>query len=563
MRAANSPQEPRGRRPWLIPVALSIVIIGIAAFILARKAAEPEADGRAAPALSGRKQPSYKPKSYWSKGDGSAPAATYIRGTVYDNDGQPIVGARVTASTFHVSGNQSTPVSKAESKGDGRFELPLPDGSYFLTGEREGYGAAMAIAHSGDEVGIVLPRSGTITGHVRDADGQPVTRFAIDVISPAPDEMAAPPPFASRRFESADGSFKITELPDRGALLRVTAKGYAPALSEILRIKPGDQKTQDFALTAGCTVTGVVKNDAGAPMPDVLVNAELRRSAGVMGTMSIDATSIDESDSEGRFTLEGVPLGDLMVRAYDGTHAVSTEIVKLESCADASPIELRMTSGGGIHGLVRDTAGKPLSGVKITLAHRAVGFVNTTSDGQGRYRLDKLPSASMRIQAMRGEQQTTAFVTIPEGEAVEQDLVFSASGQGAIHGRVTAGSKPVAGIALTIIANEGNGVLGSRQAVTAADGSYQVNGLQDGSYGVLVSSANQMASAQVTDGAVATADIDISKIREPPTPQQIEQLRERLRQAKADTAQRKAEEAAKQGDEQPEEQPAEQPAEQP
>jgi hypothetical protein len=541
MRAPISPDAARGRRPWLIPVVLSIVILGVAGYLLARRMAEPEPDPKTVPVLAGRKGPTYKSRAHWSQGRGGAPATTSIHGTVYDADGQPIAGARLHASTFQISGNRSTPAATADSRADGRFDLRVPDGSYYLTAEREGYGAAMAIANGGEEVSVVLPRRSVVSGHVRGEDGQPITRFVVDVLSPATDDMAAPPPFASRRFDSADGSFEISDFPDRSAYLRVSAQGRASALSEMLRLRPGEQKKQDFTLTAGCSMTGVVKDGSGAPVAGVLVDAELRRSAGAMGTLSIDATSSDESDAMGRFTLEGVPMGDLMIRAYDGTHAVTTTTASLESCADVTPIELTMSAGGMLHGVARDTTGKPVPGAKITLSHRAIGFVNTTTDAEGHYRFDKLPAGGMRVQAIRGEQHTTAFVTIPEGETVEKELLFSSGGQGEIRGQVTAGTKPLAGIALTVIANEGNGVLGSRHPVTGADGTYRVTGLPDGAYAILVSSVNKMASAQLEGGKMATVDIDISQVREPMTPQQVQELREKMNEAKAEAARAKAE----------------------
>lgn len=561
MRAPNSPQERRGRRPWLVPVTLSIVILGVAAYFLTREEAAPEPDAGTAPVLAGGEKPGYKARSYWAMGDDGAPAAASIRGTVYDIAGRPIAGARVTASSFNLSGNRSTPVTSAESEADGRFALRLPDGSYYLAGEREGYGSAMAIAHGGDEIGIVLPPASTIKGRVRDEQGRPISRFSVDVISPSIDEMAAPPPFVSKRFESADGSFRLTELPDRPALLRVSAEGYAPTLSGGIRLRAGEEKTQDFTLTAGCTMTGVVVDGAGAPLAEVLVDAELRRSAGMMGAMSFESTSSGETDSDGRFTLQGVPLGDLMIRAYNGTHAVSSITAKLETCADAAPLELVMTGGGGLEGLVRDTAGNPVPGAKISLTHRSIGFVNTTSDAEGRYRFDRLPAGAMRIEAMRGEQHTTAFVTIPEEEIVERELVFSAGGHGEIHGRVTAGDKPVPGISLMVVANEGNGVLGSRHPVTGPDGTYRVTGLPDGAYGVLVASANRLAKAEIRDGSVATADIDISQLREPPSQQQLDEMRAKLAEQKAQAEAWKAEAAAEAQknaqDDQPEEQPEE------
>jgi protocatechuate 3,4-dioxygenase beta subunit len=533
----RKPISNQGRQPWLLPVMLSILFLGVVAFLLLRRTQGPEdeeVDFPEVPALSTGKKGGYQSRAGWSAGGAKSPASARIRGFVYDMTGAPIAGARVAASTFRVSGNRSTVTAVAESNGDGQFELKLPDGSYFVTGEREGFGPAQVIANGGEDVSLVLPKNGVVSGHVKDSAGRPITRFSIDMLSPSTDDMPSPTPFSSKRYESVDGSYQLSELPSRTVFLRVTAPGFAPALSDPLRAELGKAVKVDFALNAGCTISGVVKDTSGAPVPDVVVNAELRRGAGALGGMSLDATGSDESDASGRFVLENVPIGSLMIRAFSGEHAVSTATAELGSCEDATPIELTMSGGGGLEGTAKDAEGKPVEGAKITLSHRAIGFVNTVSDSQGRYRFDQLPPGGMRVQAMRGEQHTTTFVEIPEGERVQKDIVFRAAGDGSIVGRVTAGPTPLAGMAVQLLTPEGQGILGARRAVTAQDGTYQVTGLPDGAYAVLVGSVNQVTQAAVEKGSSVTVDIDITKTPERRPPPKMEKIEEEETPAEGD-----------------------------
>lgn len=516
MREPIPPWSPRGRHTWKLIAALSVFLIGIAAYLIVRAPGAEDAEPAGAAPRSEEKQHVYTNRAVWRTARAGAPLAAHIRGTVYDQRGRPIPGARVTAATFELAGNRSTPAAVAQSDGDGRFDLALADGSYYLTAEREGYGPAMAAAQGNDEVGLVLPRSGAVKGRVLDEQGMPVRRFALDVLSPATDDMAAPSPFSSRRIDSADGTFTLTELPDRSVYLRVTAPGYAPALSDLVRADPGESHEVEFKLSTGCSMTGVVRDAEGAPLAGVAVSAELRRSAGAMGTWSIDAASADESGDDGSFVLDGVPLGEVTVRAHDGDHAVSTVNVNVERCEGLAPLELRMKDGSGLSGVVRDASGKSLPGVRLTLSQRAIGFVNTTTDAEGRYRFERLPSGGMRLEAMRGEQHTTALVTIPEGEIAQKDLVFSSGGKGQIQGRITAGDRPVAGMALILLTNGGNGMLASHHLTSEADGTFQAAGLADGNYAVLVESMSRVTAAQVEQGGTATVDIDISKPKDKP-----------------------------------------------
>lgn len=445
---------------------------------------------------------------------GAVAEAPRLRGTVYDVAGKRIQGARIAATTFQIAGNQSTVAAAAESDSLGRFELSLPDGTYYLTGEKQGYGPTLAVARGGDEIGLVLRRSGEITGHVKDEEGAPIRRFSIDVIAPGSDDMAAPAPFVSRQFDAEDGAFRIAELPREGVFLRATAEGYAPALSEIVAVSEGKSPSIDLTLTKGCAMTGTVVDSDGAPLAEVLVDAELRRSAGVMGTTSVDAASQAESDENGRFRLENVPKGSVMVRAYDGTHAVAAVEMNIESCAGVPEVKVEMSGGSALSGVVKDSDGKPLSGARLTLSNRGTGFVETSADKGGQYRFEKLPPGAMRLEAQAGSQRVMLLVGVSPGADVEQDIVFPSEGKGAIRGRITAGGAPLPGIQLTVVSNAGSGLLGSRNPVTGADGGYSVTGLRDGVYAVIVGSTGQVAQAKVDNGSTESVDIDVAVLPE-------------------------------------------------
>src|SRR5262249_55466343 len=159
-----------------------------------------------------------------------------IRGTVYDMEGSTVAGASVVATSFESAGNVATPASSTLTDKHGRFELHVPDGLYYLHGDKEGYGPSAVIAQSGDDVGVVLPRSGVVQGHVYDDRGQPIRQFTIDVVTVAPEDLASPPPLWSKRFDSPDGSFSVNRLPAWGGLLRASTPGYAPGFSSPVKV---------------------------------------------------------------------------------------------------------------------------------------------------------------------------------------------------------------------------------------------------------------------------------------------------------------------------------------
>lgn len=510
MRTPGTPSA--AARMWLVrSIVVVVVVIAVSAilFLLHRSAPPREVEPGLAhlpKPRSGYVNRAIRPRD---PGRAEAPKTPAIRGVVYDEAGKAVQGARVSATTFQIAGNQSTVAAAAESDSLGRFSMWLPEGTYYLSAGKQDYSPTLAVARGGEEVSLVLRRSGEVTGHVRDAGGRPITRFVIDVLAPGTDDMAAPAPFLSKEIASDDGSYRLSELPREGVFLRAKAPGLSPALSAMVTVGPGKSETVDFTLSAGCVLSGTVVDGDGLPLADVLVDAELRRSAGVIGTTSIDAASQSETDEHGRFRIENVPVGAVMVRAYDGTHAVANVEVQIDACAGLGPLRVEMTAGSTLSGLVKDSEGKPVSGARLTLSNRGTGFVETTADGEGRYRFEKLPPGGMRLEAQAGEERALVLVTVSPSVEVEQDITLPAGGKGEIRGRVTASGKPLSGVQITIVSNAGNGTLGSRNPVTGPDGAFRATGLRDGVYAVIAGSTGQLAQVKIDGGSSETADIDV------------------------------------------------------
>lgn len=509
MQTSLSSRDARARwqRRWPLLV-LAIVVPVIAYFALRPRSREEQPTEPGAGDLA--EKPRYQNRAVWQSADGSRPRVPLVKGTVYAEGGHPVEGVTVSATTFAIAGNQNHLAGRVKTDHLGKFELNLPDGTYFLNADKEGYGSTLALAHSGDEIGMVLLQSGAAEGKITNERGEPVTRFSIDMIGPSTEDMAAPAPFVSKRFESADGSYRMTQLPDRPMYLRVTAEGYAPAYSDPMKPAPGVTHRTDLTLTAGCVLTGTVEDESGKPLVDVLVDAEMRKSAGVIGDTSLDAASKDVTGTDGAFRLANVPTGSLLVTAYEMDHAPTDLALQIERCEDVKPIVLRMSAGGGLSGVVRDRDGNPVAGAKMMLMNRVIGFVNTRSDKEGKYRFDRLPAGTMRVEAHRGVERIQAQLAIEADKVTERDLTFSPGGEGEIAGRIVASGKPLSGVQLLIAKSAGDGLINMFYPVTGPDGTYKVTGLIDGMYAVLVSSMNQVSSARIDSGSKMTVDFEVT-----------------------------------------------------
>lgn len=503
-------------RQWLTLLVLALGALGMA--LLIRGAPEPQAD-RAEPGATARSRTPYRNRAMWNgspAGEPEAQAAPAITGHIFGLDGVAIPGATVVATTFEVAGNLPSVAGTARSDEAGRFELQLPDGAYQLQASREGYGPSQIPAYSGEDISLVLPRSGAVEGRVLGESGAPVREFTIDVLTLMPDDQPAPAPLFSKRFESADGSFHVDQLPLWAVVLRATAEGRAPAFSEQIAVRPGDTKKVDLKLEVGCTVAGMVVEPDGTPVPGVFLDAESRLAAGSMGDMSIEAAKQGESDEEGRFVLSNVPTGDVVVRGYEGESAVSTAALRIESCDAVPPVRLVMTDGGGISGVVRRSDGKPLAGARLTLTQRAVGAVNATSDAAGRYTFDQIPAGQVRLELRHEGRFSAVFVEVKDGSVAERDLVLSGEGDGEIRGQITAGSRPIPGFRLMVVTNRGEAQgLDMIFPVTDAEGNYHVPSIPDGTYIVSAMTTRKAGTVTVKAGEAATLDLDVTPRERP------------------------------------------------
>lgn len=516
MQRNTMPRRPLRRRSW-IALGVLAVVLGSVLFVLLRS---PEVEGpgsREAPAKSEVKHHRYRNRTLFRPAPADKPEAERpkISGHVYSTAGDPIAGATVVASTFEIAGNLLSTVGTVQSDELGRFELTLPEGTYQLNASVEGYGTTSVSAHSGEVVSLVLPKSGVIEGRVLDERGEPVQRFAIDVLSAVSADVPATPPLFSRTFESPDGSYRIEQLPSWEIVVRATASDHAPAFSPMITVRAEDVEKMDFTLSKGCTLTGRVVDSAGLPQPNVFVDAESVIAAGQMSDVALEAAAQAQTEDDGSFTLPNVPKGAIAVRAYDGSNAVSTVNVEVGECDRVEPVELVMSPGGSIAGVAREADGTPIAGARLTLMHRPIGFVNTVSDAEGRFRFEQVPPGPVRMMMQRADQVTVTGVMVEEDKETHQDMTLPPQGTGELRGRITAGGKPLPATRLMVATHlSEQGSVGLYYPTTAEDGSYRVSGLPPGVYLVNVMSTSTGDGVQVNAGEVATLDL---RVIDPPS----------------------------------------------
>ena len=432
-----------------------LVLAGILALHHARKKAEP-----AAAAEQGSKA-AYRNRAMVHRAAAAEAQEELptIVGTVYDTDGESLAGAKVTATTFDVAGNIPSTVAAATTDREGRFEISLHEGSYQLNASREGYAPSSAAADTGDTVSIVMARSGAVHGKLsRTRPAGRCSGFTLDVISMIQGDAPAPAPLWSRTIESPDGAYRVADMPYWPVILRATAADLAPGITPPVAVKAGADKEVDITLSAGCAIAGTVEDRSGKPVGRVLVNAEERLTSGSMADPAVQAASQTQSEDDGTFRIDHVPPGNIIVRGYDGEHAVSSATLTIGDCDKLAPVKLVMAAGGSVTGVAREADGTPIGGAHLQLTDRSVGIVNTVTDGTGRFRFDGMPPGNERLTLEHEGKSVMRFVGVKEGQTVEQDnTALVPDGDAEIRGKVLAGQRPISGARVVPASNRGRG----------------------------------------------------------------------------------------------------------
>ncbi|MCC6699405.1 MAG: carboxypeptidase regulatory-like domain-containing protein [Candidatus Hydrogenedentes bacterium] len=199
-----------------------------------------------------------------------------VAGRVFDADGKPVAGARVTLQHHGNPGMQeAAPYLEGQTDFDGGFRFTaLPEGTCTVSVFKDSY----AFAHSGElpvgteDVRIEMERAPVIEGLVvwRET-GLPVAQFSVACQDSYPSavhgEFGGWP-----ELGDAGGRFRWTPSHVGDAYLLVASPGSAVAVVEVPHLAPGETRTGvEVALDPGCSLRGRVVDQEGKPLAETSV----------------------------------------------------------------------------------------------------------------------------------------------------------------------------------------------------------------------------------------------------------------------------------------------------
>lgn len=425
--------------------------------------------------------------------------AAPIAGTVRDDEGRPVVDARIRAAPL-----EGTPGPGGEASSDraGRFQVDhLHPGDHVLSVEAKGYLASgePELAAPAGAVELRMTRLHLLRGRVEGAAPGRAIRIWI----------AGSGVWPARSVPSArDGSFTLERIP-AGAYELVARSEGAPFLaSEILagvQVGGGASGPVTLRLTPAGRLLGQLLDAAGAPI--------------ARGELSLGRSSLSvlqnrvKTDAEGRFAFQPEPEGRYQLAAWAPGFlpAVGQEI----QVPRDEPLILRLSRGATLKGSLNDPDGNPVADGIVTVRYRggaregAVGLgelgviagpvppipppgarihpstvaggglaTSGVSDVQGRFTLAGLqPGRELRVVAEHpGFERAESEWLLPDAQLPELRLVLRPGAQ--LAGQILDESgRPVEGAQVLASGERGHE---TRATIAGRFGRYSLGGLAAG-----------------------------------------------------------------------------------
>ncbi len=416
----------------------------------------------------------------------------------------------------------------ATSDAEGFFFIPgVPAGihmarllnSEFVIVPESGLFTVPANAESA-EVALQVLAGAAISGRVYDIDSN--SGIADITISAWADPNYKPQTVTT----AADGSYRFSGLAPTAYQIGINKpSGYTfPktggfSFASLTPESGSELKNINFTLTRGLSISGVVVDDEGKPIPQASISGSAHDG---------NDDSEAKTDDSGAFTLSGFNAGTRVdLYAYKEGFAQPTRDPRerrrgYDLKQNLTGIKMVLIPGATVSGTVVDTRGAPVRGAMLmmqttTEPPRRIA-ADATSDATGAITFKAVPPGEFLVgmPQTRGnslaDEDRALRITVPRGGAVTglRFVVPATEGQYTISGRVVdARGKPITRASVSTAAVDRPNVRREVHATSDANGAFVLSGLEEGAHTVWAQ-ANGFVSGEQSRVMAGAADVVIT-----------------------------------------------------
>ena len=268
-----------------------------------------------------------------------------------------------------------------------------------------------------------------------------------------------------------------------------------------------------LTMKIGGAISGIVMDESGVPLEGAVV-AVRDEWLGDVNPESLPNKST--TDGAGQFTLRSLPAGyHNLICSNDGYLTVEMSEIAVEEGMNTANLELRLTRGALLEGIVTDLTGEPIEGARVVAIDTSDGLrkISKNSDLTGKFVFDNLGRFPVDIAV---EKNGFADVRLFEVPVNGQPINIQLEALGGMRGTVLQeDGTPLRAFSVSPRIIEGDRELTKVPARTfqSEDGFFQFDGLEPGLYNVIIG-APGFAQAVIEGVAVNSNQwVDMQTVR--------------------------------------------------
>lgn len=407
---------------------------------------------------------------------------------------------------------------KAYQSEDGTYELPdVPAGKWTIRASAVGYrngetsGVDVAEGETKEGVVISLRRGGSLSGRVLNTQGATVPNASVSwqtagsggggAAAGALGRLGGGVASNTATTTDADGLFHFDGLAEGKITVVVDHPDYLEASRDV---DPEKESSVDISLGAGATITGsVVAADGRTPIPGAQVSLNPEGD-----TSAIGGSQSTRSDGNGGFLFDHLKGGRFKITAQAPTGTAAAKEVILTDNQRQDGVIVAMAAGATLRGTVTGLPPGSLGGVRVSANGSNFGD-STQTDDSGAFTFNNVPAGVVRLQArtnVLSGRSASANVEVPDGGGdVPVQITFD--GTSSLSGRVTKAGQPLGGLFVTALPQEGGS--GRSTGQTDDNGSYSLQGLNDGTFQLALAGSGVSYRTTVAVSGATTQDVQI------------------------------------------------------